>query len=231
MSPAHIYKKGVAENLFYCWFSAMHTRVDILFPGMESEDFYCSVATEVADRIREIETIGNCFNPQSELSRFNKSGLKQSALSPELRRILSICDEWKRRTGGLFDVACSGEINLSGFLKGYALDAVRSILERHGITSALVNLGNSSVLALGNQSADSDGWTVKRFDGKEYCLHNQCLTTSGNTKENPVHIFNPLKGEYVLGEGVVSVVTNGGAEGEVMSTVSFISRGSYREGQ
>jgi FAD:protein FMN transferase len=201
----------------------MHTRVDILFPGTESEDFYLAVATEVADRISEIESIGNCFNPQSELGRFNKSGLEQSALSPELRRILALCDEWKHRTGGLFDVACSGEINLSGFLKGYALDAVRPILEHHGITSALVNLGNSSVLALGNQSASADGWTVKRTDGREYCLHNQCLTTSGNTKENPVHIFNPIKREYVLGEGIVSVVTDGGAEGEVMSTVSFIN--------
>lgn len=200
----------------------MHTRVDILLPGTESEDFYCAVAAEVADRIAGIEAIGNCFNPQSELSRFNKGGLEQSALSPELRYILDLCDEWKRHTGGLFDVACSGKTNLSGFLKGYALDAVRPILENHGVTSALVNLGNSSVLALGNQTANGEGWTVKRIDGREYRLHGQCLTTSGNTPENCAHIINPLTGECVQGEGVVSVVTNGGAEGEVMSTVTFI---------
>lgn len=200
----------------------MHTRVDILLPGTESEDFYCAVVAELADRIAGIEAIGNCFNPQSELSRFNKGGLERSALSPELRRILDLCEEWKRRTGGLFDVACSGKTNLSGFLKGYALDAVRPILEKHGITSALVNLGNSSVLALGNQTADGDGWTVKRIDGREYRLHDQCLTTSGNTPENRAHIINPLTGKCVQGEGIVSVVTNGGAEGEVMSTVTFI---------
>lgn len=200
----------------------MHTRVDILLPGTESEDFCCNVATEVADRIAGIETLGNCFNPQSELSRFNNGGLEQSALSPELRRILNLCEEWKHRTGGLFDVACSGKINLSGFLKGYALDAVRPILENRGITSALVNLGNSSVLALGNQTFGSDGWTVKRTDGREYRLKDQCLTTSGNTPENHAHIINPLTGKCVQGEGVVSVVTDSGVEGEVMSTVTFI---------
>ncbi len=200
----------------------MHTRVDILLPGTESEDFYCAVATEVAGRIAVIETMGNCFNPQSELSKFNEGGLERSALSSELSRILDLCDEWKRRTGGLFDVACSGKVNLSGFLKGYALDAVRPILESHGIASALVNLGNSSVLALGSQTADSDGWIVKRIDGKEYSLKDQCLTTSGNTPENHAHIINPLTGKSVQGEGIVSVVTDGGAEGEVMSTVTFI---------
>ncbi len=222
MSPAHIYKRGVTENLFYGWFSAMHTRVDILLPGTESEDFCCAVAAEVADTIRGIETVGNCFNPQSELGRFNAGELNRSALSPELRRILDLCDEWKHRTGGLFDVACSGKINLSGFLKGYALDAVRRILENRGIASAMVNLGNSSVLALGSQTADSDGWTVKRIDGREYRLHDECLTTSGNTPENHSHIINPLTGKSVQGEGIVSVVTQGGAEGEVMSTVTFI---------
>lgn len=200
----------------------MHTRVDILLPGTESEDFYCTVATEVAGRIAVIETMGNCFNPQSELSKFNGGGLERSALSPELSCILDLCDEWKRSTGGLFDVACSGKVNLSGFLKGYALDAVRPILESHGIASALVNLGNSSVLALGSQTADSDGWIVKRIDGKEYSLKDQCLTTSGNTPENHAHIINPLTGKSVQGEGIVSVVTDGGAEGEVMSTVTFI---------
>ena len=50
-------------------------------------------------------------------------------------------------------------INLSGFLKGYALDKIREILKVHIIANALINMGNSSVLALGNHPVGT-GWKV-----------------------------------------------------------------------
>lgn len=223
MKPAHIYKKGDAENLFYCWFSAMHTRVDILFQGTDSESFYSSISEKIKQRIDEIESIGNCFNPRSELSEYNSGWLKQSSLSQELRHILELCNYWKLKTGGLFDVAYDGKINLSGFLKGYALDAIRPMLTKHNIHSALINMGNSSILAIGRQSPGCDGWKVKNTSGNEYLLCNQCLTTSGNDSPDRLHIFNPATGNYVEGKHSVSVVTSGGAEGEVMATISFIT--------
>jgi thiamine biosynthesis lipoprotein len=222
LKPAHIYKKGDAENLFYCWFSAMHTRVDILFQGAGSENSYSNIAEEIKQRIDDIELIGNCFNPQSELSRYNRGRLKQSSLSQELRHILELCNYWKQKTDGLFDVAYEGKINLSGFLKGYTLDAIRPILTKHNIHSALINMGNSSILGIGRQSPDCDGWKVKNISGEAYLLRNQCLTTSGNDSPDRMHIFNPATGSYVEGKRSVSVVTTGGAEGEVMATVSFI---------
>jgi thiamine biosynthesis lipoprotein len=222
LESAHIYKQSDEGNLFYCWFSAMHTRVDIMLIGDKSERFYSSAAEEIKNRIGEIESIGNCFNPQSELSKLNDGRLKRSSLSQELRHILELCDYWKQKTDGLFDVAFSGKINLSGFLKGYALDAVRPILTKHSIQSALINMGNSSILAVGNRSENDKGWKVKNSEGDEYTLLNQCLTTSGNDSPDRMHILNPRTGEYALGNRIVSVVTSGGAEGEVMATVSFI---------
>lgn len=222
MNPAHIYKKGEAENLFYCWFSAMHTRVDILLHGAGNESCCSRTAEEIKGRIEEIESIGNCFDPQSELSKYNEGRLTLMSLSQELRHILELCDYWKHKTDGLFDVAYEGRINLSGFLKGYALDAVRPILTKHNIRSALVNMGNSSIFAIGRQSQDCEGWKVKNTSGDEYMLRNQCLTTSGNDTPDRMHILNPATGQYVEGKRSVSVVTTGGAEGEVMATVSFI---------
>ncbi len=218
----HIFRQGEAGNLLYCWFPAMHTRVDMAFVAPLDEASLLAVAEEVERRIGEIEAIGNCFNPQSELSRYNESHDGQFPLSAELRRILELCDYWKTATGGLFDVSVEGKINLSGFLKGYALDEIRPILAANNIENALVNMGNSSVLALGCQPGSTDGWTVKNANGEVFTLKNQCLTTSGNDSHDRRHIINPLTREYKTGQGMVSVITSSGAEGEVRATENFL---------
>ncbi len=218
----HIFKKGESGNLLYCWFPAMHTRVDIALVSSSDEASMLAAASDIESRIMEIEGIGNCFNPGSELSRLNESGPGTFPLSPELERILSICDYWKTETGGVFDVSVEGRINLSGFLKGYALDEILPILELHGIGTALVNMGNSSVMAVGCQPGRNDGWLIKNSAGESFILKNQCLTTSGNDSESRKHIINPLTGRFMEGCRTVSVITAGGAEGEVRATEKFI---------
>ncbi len=193
----------------------------MLVASLEEEEML-DVVGEIHSRIAEIETLGNCFNIDSELSRFNNKLLTFEELSPELQRILSVCEEWKTKTDGLFDVSVEGKINLSGFLKGYALDEIRPILDSNGVGAALVNMGNSSVLAVGSLSAEKEGWEVENLNGEKFLLCNQCLTTSGNDSESRKHIINPLTGQYVEGRRLVSVVTSSGAEGEVASTVAFI---------
>lgn len=226
----HIYKKGDigGPGILYAWFSAMHTRVDIALVSVLDEAVLVGVAERIRDRIAEIERIGNCFDPQSELSRLNRGEIFREEVDEELAHILSLCNEWKTKTGGLFDVAFSGTINLSGFLKGYALDEVRPILEESGVVNALINLGNSSILALGNQPGYTDGWHINALnsslplEGLGEALFNQCLTTSGNDTADRRHIVNPITGQLIEGFRQVSVITDSGAEGEVMATVKFI---------
>ncbi len=218
----HIFKEGESGNLLYCWFPAMHTRVDIVLVSSFGEAYMLDVCTGISDRIAEIERIGNCFDSGSELSGLNACGHEGFKISPELEKILSLCDYWRTETGGIFDVSVEGRINLSGFLKGYALDEIRPLLEAAGVDNALVNMGNSSVLALGCQPDSPEGWRVSNSDGESFLLRNQCLTTSGNDSESRRHIINPLTGQYVVGKRTVSVVTAGGAEGEVRATEKFI---------
>lgn len=220
---AHIYRPGVEQNMLYSWFSAMHTRVDIIIMGKKDKDELLCIIENIHDRIAEIESIGNCFDPSSELSQLNAGLITKDDISHELTAILDACDHWKETTGGLFDVAVEGRINLSGFLKGYALDAIKTILEKHGINNALINCGNSSVLAVGSQHRDGEGWRVANINGEQFVLHDECLTTSGNDSPERRHIINPLTHQYVEGQRMISVVTKGGAEGEVKSTVGFLS--------
>lgn len=253
----HVFQKSPSgESLCYTWFSAMHTRVDLIFISREAECFFFDVTNLIHKRIIQIEQIANCFDPETEISKVNRSAyFRKVKISEELFRILQCCIQSNFRTCGLFDVTTGSKnfssatisqialsedlqisfglpdiyLNLSGFLKGYALEEIRLILKNAGIHDALINMGNSSILALGNQIGHK-GWSVKlQNTAKEVILEDECLTTSGNNSVQQLHIVNPLNGNFVTGKRSLSVVTRNGIEGEVLSTALLLADNIQRE--
>lgn len=99
-------------------------------------------------------------------------------------------------------------LDLSGILKGYALERLRHLLPTFGIHDALINLGNSSILSLGNNPSDIPS--------------GHCLTTSGNATHQRQHIRNPLTGKFITGQRQISVTTENAIDGEILSTTRFI---------
>ena len=102
------------------------------------------------------------------------------------------------------------------------MDTIKSILNEFLIENALINIGNSSVLALGNHPVGS-GWKVNNI-----LLHNECLTTSGNDSPERRHIVSPRNGKLVEGVQQIAVVTPDGAIGEILSTALFAADGEQR---
>lgn len=248
----HIYRRRAdGQGMLYAWFGAMHTRVDAALISTESEDVLLETVAETRKRINSIETAANCFDPQSELSAVNRMAAERiMPVSRELESILRECLRYNVMTDGLFDITVGSDgydnrmvrdiilpgdgtvvfrrrglyINLSGFLKGYALEQVRHIIKGAGITAALVNMGNSSVMALGRPDGQN-GWEVSFGNGSRkdtVTLCDQCLTTSGNDSPARRHIVNPETGKLIEGCRFVSVVNRNAAEGEVLSTCLFI---------
>lgn len=238
------------SSLLYSWFEAMHTRMDLMLWDHEADESTLrSLASDICEEVRRIEMMGSCFLPDSEVAMVNGAAPGTAVgVSDELYEILSVCLDYSVETDGFFDISaapgvilplrdkiklgpgCSVmrsdaqmRINLSGFLKGYALDKAVGLTRRASVKNALLNFGNSSVFALGNHPSGS-GWPVADAVGNEYVLHDECLTTSGNNSEDRKHIINPLTGKFIEGMGAVSVVTRTATEGEVASTVAFIRK-------
>lgn len=232
------------ETLLYAWFQAMHTRVDIALYGTHTQEQLLGIVREIKQHIHHLEALGNCFDPTSELSTVNRLAHDRPlAVSPELFRILHLCRDAHTRTQGYFDITIHSDahtpdtirairldeathtvqfmqpgirLNLSGFLKGYALDQIRPLLHQHAIANALVNLGNSSILALGNHPS-ARGWTP----ATGITLTDQCLTTSGNDSPERQHIIDPQTGQAVWGQQQIKVITPQGTWGEICSTALF----------
>lgn len=223
------------------------------------------VVNSIYDTLRQLERIANYYDPSSELSQVNqRASTAPVMISQSLYRMISLCTEYHKKTLGCFDVTIHSDnynqdtihsihlypeaqsvffqqagttINLSGFLKGYALDKIREILKVHIIANALINMGNSSVLALGNHpvgtgwkvSFDDQASTTKNHKTQSILLNNECLTTSGNNSDDRKHIISPSSGKPLEGVRQVTVVTDDGTTGEILSTSLFVANQKQRE--
>lgn len=251
----HVYRTISSDtSVFYAWFSAMHTRIDILLATGFQKDQLITVCSDIQQIVADVEHTANCFHARSELSVVNRLAYTQPVpLSPMLEDILQACIYYNRLTHGLFDITTDSDgyiqntiqqiqlfrhqirfqrvgirINLSGFLKGYALDSIRQLLLRHEVCNAIVSMGNSSVLAMGSRMG-MEGWPVTlQQNGATVILKDQCLTTSGNDSADRRHIVNPMSGQPVMGKRSVTVTTKDGAVGEVLSTCMFIANPEQR---
>lgn len=255
----HIYKEiSQGRGMLYAWFAAMHSRVDIALCGANKEDLLF-ITGKIQEKINSLEKLANFFDPSSELVNLNDATAGSTTeVSEELLAMLYLSMRYNELTDGKFDICIKSSgydsnvaknvvinlenetltkhrygirFDLSGFLKGYALDEARAILNRYGVTDVLLSIGNSSILAIGNHPYGK-GWKVSYpnddMDNVEVELYDECLTTSGNSDSNRRHIISPVNGEYVGGTGMVSVITRGGAEGEALSTAMFVERDSAK---
>lgn len=133
-------------------------------------------------------------------------------------------------------------IDLGGVAKGFAADEVLKIYKKYNIQNGLINLGSSSIYALG-KNKDNNNWSVgikhpRSEDSNQYMgvikLCNESLSTSGDyeryfIKDNKRyhHIINPETG-YPVDNSVISdtIVTDDDTEdsgmlADILTTTVF----------
>lgn len=123
-------------------------------------------------------------------------------------------------------------IDLGGIAKGFAADEVLKIYKNYNIENGLINLGASSIYAVG-KNQDNNEWSVgikhpRSEDPKEYIgiikLSNEGLSTSGDYERYFIkdykryhHIIDPKTG-YPVDNGVMSdtIVIDGNTQDNSM---------------
>jgi thiamine biosynthesis lipoprotein len=255
-----IFKRlSAGTSVFYTWFDAMHTRIDLFFCHLTEAKAKC-LAGQIRQEVQRIERLLNRFDPLSEIAVVNReAGKAKVVVTGEFLNIIRLCADYNRQTQGFFDITVQSfnryregmrgiisdetastlsfahpdiQLDLCGFGKGYALDRCRTMVENSGCRDALLNFGNSSILALGNHPY-GEGWLVEAADGFDnnnhpsIILHNECLTTSGNKPNGNEHIISPISGNYVKKHETISVKTPTGVSGEALSTALFAAMETF----
>ena len=149
----------------------------------------------------------------------------------------------RARQGTLEDVTVSGTtvrarrplcIDLGGMAKGSALERARRLLADQGIANALIDIGGSSLLALGQPDAPPPGraWRVGLRDPRSAGVigaldlkSGESVDTSGDYErafsvggERFHHILDPRTGQPASGVASVTVVTRDAELGDAAST-------------
>ena len=155
-----------------------------------------AIAGMAFDEIARVEQLLSRFDPTSELSRINREAAGGACLVDfELLQILCDCRAWWLRTEGAFDIAsgsrdesgapltldaveldverrrvsfraCGVRLDLGAYGKGYALDCAAKLMRDQGVTSALLDLGTSSLVAMG-APPEAPAWTIELQDRSE----------------------------------------------------------------
>ena len=135
-------------------------------------------------------------------------------------------------------------IDLGGIAKGFAADEVVKVFKSHGVKSAIINLGGSSVYTLG-QKPDGTLWSIgvqhprkERNEGFACIVKmpQQALSTSGDYERFFIkdgkryhHIFNPYNG-YPADAGVMSDtivvdgdVPNANMLADILTKITFVT--------
>lgn len=236
----------------------MHTRIEVLLTGVE-QSVGRSLAECVESEMRRLEHLYNCHDEHSPLAAINlRAGSEQVEVDDDMFLALELCETFRRTTAGFFDVATDTAVagqasylldarrhavrfqhdgvrlDMGGFAKGYALERVRQMLADEGITTALMNFGNSSVAALGHHPY-GEWWAVgvehtqqRGQMAYEVRLCGSAMSVSGRSMDGRYHIVNPATGATVAGDELVVVEGRSALITEVLSTALYAAPRSQR---
>jgi thiamine biosynthesis lipoprotein len=225
----------------------MHTRLDVLLFGKD-ENQLVEIRNEAEAELKRLEKRFNRFDRESEVAKVNTDAqFRPVELSEELWKIVVDCRAFYAKTDGNFDITLSNFkhltvsedthsvqfdkygmlIDFGGIAKGYALKKMEEMIKKTDIRRALINFGNSSVLAVGSHP-HGDSWNIginHPFDNKlltAFCLCDTSMSVSGNSPQNERHIYN--KDNHFIAENkIAAVVTDNPVDAEVITTAWIAS--------
>lgn len=234
-------------------FEAMHTVLETVLVGVTETDAR-RLAGDIEKLVLGIDRKLNRHDSESVFYRINaSSGHGSVAVDDDTFGVLQFCEAFRLNTGGYFDIAALSEttvlpayrldpesrtvsladegivLDAGGFGKGYALDCVRRVLSEAGVTDALLNFGDSSVVAMGTHPF-GDCWQVGTMSGgNSFMLKDMSLSVSGCRPDGQEHIIDPVERRAAGNGGLVAVEGRSAFVCEVLSTALYAAPESERK--
>ena len=123
------------------------------------------------------------------------------------------------------------QIDLGAIGKGYAVDRMVAILRQHGIISALVNAGGSTLFGIGSPP-DGRGWRIdlntSSGEQRQIRLFDDSVSTSDQSARSALrpgpagHIVDPTTGEPLSTTTKVSAVAATATDSDALSTTLLL---------
>ena len=116
--------------------------------------------------------------------------------------------------------------DLSAIAKGYAVDRAFEIIQRHGITSVLVDAGGD--FSIGAAPPNTEGWRIAKND-ETVLMQNTAMATSGGQFQyvdidgvRYLHIVDPKTGLGMTSAKTVHIIAPTAMEADALATAVFV---------
>ncbi|MFZ3468028.1 FAD:protein FMN transferase [Streptomyces sp. 4.24] len=171
--------------------------------------------------LREVDRRFSPFKPDSEVSRLNRGELSLAGVSADLTRVLELCEEYRKASGGAFDVRLPGRgLDPCAVVKGWSVQRAAELLTAAGVQRFCLNAGGDIVAAGGP-------WRVgirHPEDAGRLCaaleLTDAAVATSGHY-ERGAHILDARTGRPATGLLSLTVVAPTLTEADATATAAF----------
>ncbi len=166
----------------------------------------------VYDYFIYIDNKFSVFKPTSEISQINLGKIKATDYSPDMKTVLSLCQQTKIQSNGYFEIKRRGQLDPSGLVKGWAIYNAAQLLIQKGVKNCYIDAGGD--IQICGHNAQDKPWQVgirNPFNVNEIIkvlqLSNQGIATSG-TYIRGQHVYNPLKSGQLITD-IVSLTVIG----------------------
>ncbi|MGZ6004760.1 MAG: FAD:protein FMN transferase [Candidatus Saccharimonadales bacterium] len=178
----------------------------------------------VFELFNQIDQRYSTYKPNSEISRIN-AGLPRQQWSAEMRRVLKLCEQTKRQTGGYFDIKCRGLLDPSGLVKGWAIGRAAGLLKQLGYQNFYVDAGGD--VQVSGHNSNGQPWRLgirNPFDRyqnvKILAVRDKAVATSG-TYVRGQHIYNPQTNQAADEVASVTVIGSKIYDADRFATAAF----------
>jgi thiamine biosynthesis lipoprotein len=95
------------------------------------------------DTLRHADAVFSTYKEGSDISRLNRGELSLEDAHPDVREVLTRCEELRVITGGYFDAGrvLEAGVDPSGLVKGWAVDRAGEVLDEAGALNYSLNAG------------------------------------------------------------------------------------------
>jgi FAD:protein FMN transferase len=193
-----------------------------------------TASTEIFDRVYDyfeyVDEKFSTYKPLSEISLLNQGALTLEETSPDMVTIFAEAEQWRRATGGYFNIQHTGAYDPSGLVKGWAISNAAEIIRQAGFENYYVEAGGDSQVVGKNHLGQN--WRVgirNPFNLREIikvlCISDCGVATSG-TYIRGQHIYDPVHGRSAIRD-IVSLTVIGPDiyEADCYATAAFAMGG------
>jgi thiamine biosynthesis lipoprotein len=169
-----------------------------------------ALADDTCAWLHEVDARFSTYKDDSEVCRFRRGELRLEDCSADLRLVLDRCADLWRDTGGYFDAYAGGQLDPSGYVKGWSVEVASERLAAAGSLRHYIGAGGDIRMRGSGPGgrpwrvgvrhpwqADKLAWVLDVTDG--------AVATSG-TYERGAHVWNPVSGAPATGLRSVTVV-------------------------